>query len=326
MSRRQETVAALAAGIRAGEARALSRGISLLEDGGARGEELIRALEGAPSAYTIGVTGPPGAGKSTLISALVGHARAEDLKVGVVCVDPTSPFSDGALLGDRIRLVPHFLDPGVFIRSMGARGHAGGLGASSRQTLRLLGAAGKDLVLLETVGAGQGEVSVLAAADTVVLVLMPGGGDTIQALKAGIMEIPDLIVVSKADRPGARAAARELRQALGLAGGTPPEVVLTDALAGAGTAELWQLLDRHRREGAPDAGRAARRGASLVAETLAVVAARMRRRLETVLHDDRELAALLDAVRDGRLDPEPAAYAILRRLFPDGDEDDPNPG
>ncbi len=223
MSAKRPSPAELAAGVRAGDARALARAISLLEDGEPAGRELMAALAGEGArALTVGVTGPPGAGKSTLISALVAELRARGKTVGVVSVDPTSPFGEGALLGDRIRLAEHFLDPGVFIRSMGSRGHPGGLAASSLQTLLLLGAAGKDVVFLETVGAGQGELAVRTAADAVVLVLAPGAGDTVQALKAGIMEIPDVIALNKGDLPGAEsAAARAPRGALAL-GGQPP--------------------------------------------------------------------------------------------------------
>jgi len=215
MSARRASPAELAEGVLAGDVLSLARAISMLEDGDRGGPELLRALRGSGApVHAVGVTGPPGVGKSTLISALVGEARAGGLSVGVVAVDPTSPFSEGAVLGDRVRLAEHFLDPDVFIRSMGSRGRAGGLAESTLQTLVLLGAAGKDVVFLETVGSGQGEVGVLSIADTVVLVLMPGSGDSVQALKAGIMEIPDLIALNKRDLPGVERSARELRQVL----------------------------------------------------------------------------------------------------------------
>jgi LAO/AO transport system kinase len=325
VSARRPSPAELAEGVRRGDVRALARAISLLEDGDPDARELLRSLQGdGARAHAVGVTGPPGVGKSTLISALVSEARARGLSVGVVAVDPTSPFSDGALLGDRIRLAEHFLDPDVFIRSMGSRGRAGGLAGSTLQTLLLLGAAGKDVVFLETVGAGQGEVGVLAIADTVVLVLMPGAGDSVQALKAGIMEIPDLVALNKRDLPGVERAARELRQVLSLGPGTPPALVMTDALAGAGTGELWTRIERHRAEGEADGSLAARRGRNAVAEVMAVASARARRYLENAVAADPELEALLAEVALGRLDPLSGVEEILRTVFRIGDEDNPH--
>src|SRR3954454_13331195 len=238
----------LAAGVREGDRRSLARAISLVEDGDPRAYELVRELY-APTghAYTIGLTGPPGVGKSTLASALVRHVRALDRTVGVVSVDPSSPFSQGALLGDRIRLSDHFLDPGVYIRSMGTRGHLGGLAEATLQALLLLDASGKDLLMLETVGTGQSEVEVVGVVDTVVLVLMPGSGDSIQALKAGIMEIPDLIVVNKRDHPMAKTMLNEVRAILSLdherEWKTP--ILLTEAATGEGVTELWEQIEKH---------------------------------------------------------------------------------
>ena len=192
------TRATLLAGVRSGDRRALARAITLVENSDPLAYELVRDLyPETGNAYAVGITGPPGVGKSSLISALVRHVRGEERSVGVISVDPSSPFSHGALLGDRIRLSDHFLDPEVFIRSMGTRGHLGGLAEATLQALLVLDAAGKDLVFVETVGAGQGEVEVIGIADTVVLVLMPGSGDSVQALKAGIMEIPDVIADRK---------------------------------------------------------------------------------------------------------------------------------
>ena len=196
------TAADLAVAVRAGETRALARAISLVEDGDPAARELVRMLfPDTGHAHTIGITGPPGVGKSTLISALVTLIRSRGLTAGVISVDPTSTFTKGALLGDRIRLADHFLDPEVFIRSMGTRGHAGGLSETTLQAVLILDAAGKDVIFVETVGTGQNEIGVLSIVDTVVLALMPGTGDAVQALKAGIMEIPDAIAINKLDHP-----------------------------------------------------------------------------------------------------------------------------
>src|SRR5207245_1870933 len=199
-------------------------------------------------AYAIGVTGPPGVGKSSLISALVRHVREQERTIGVISVAPSSPFTHGALLGDRIRLSDHFLDPGVFIRSMGTRGHLGGLAEATLQAALVLDAAGKDLVFLETVGAGQSEVEVISIADTVLLVLMPGSGDSIQALKAGIMEIPDVIAINKMDHPAAKTMLNEVRSILSLdhESAWRPPIVLTEATRGQNVPKLWDKVEAHR--------------------------------------------------------------------------------
>ena len=218
MVRRELTLEELVAGVRGGDRRALARAISLVEDGDALAYPLVREVYPETGrARVVGVTGPPGAGKSSLIGALVAHIREREQTVGVVSVDPSSPFSHGALLGDRIRLSDHFLDPGVFIRSMGTRGHLGGLAEASLQAVLLLDAAGKDVVFVETVGAGQSEVEVTGIADTVLLVLMPGSGDAVQALKAGIMEIPDVIAINKMDHSAAKTMLNEVRSIVALA-------------------------------------------------------------------------------------------------------------
>ena len=221
--------------MRGGDRRALARAITLVENRDPLSYELVRELyPETGSAFVVGVTGPPGVGKSSLISALVRHVRGAERAVGVISVDPSSPFTHGALLGDRIRLSDHFLDPGVFIRSMGTRGHLGGLAEATLQAALLLDAAGKELVLLETVGAGQSEVEVIGIADTVLLVLMPGSGDSVQALKAGIMEIPDVIAINKMDHPAAKTMLNEVRSILALdrERAWRPPIVLTEAVRG----------------------------------------------------------------------------------------------
>ena len=211
------TAAELAERLLAGDKRALARAISLVENDDPAGWELVREVfPQTGRAAMVGFTGPPGAGKSTLIAAIVKSARARDREVAVLSIDPSSPFTKGALLGDRIRLSDHFLDPGVFIRSMASRGSLGGLSEATLQAALLMDASGKDDVLLETVGVGQAEVDIIDHADTIVLVLMPGSGDSIQALKAGIMEIPDVIVVNKADHPLTDTMVREIRGVLSL--------------------------------------------------------------------------------------------------------------
>jgi LAO/AO transport system kinase len=328
VARKQWTHEALVEGVRAGDRRALARAISLVENRDQRAYALVRELYPETGhAYAIGVTGPPGVGKSSLIAALVRHARELELTVGVVSVDPSSPFSRGALLGDRIRLSDHFLDPGVFIRSMGTRGHLGGLAEATLQALLLLDAAGKDLVFLETVGTGQSEVEVIGVADTVLLVLMPGSGDSVQALKAGIMEIPDVLAVNKADHPAAKTMLNEVRSILALDRGREwrPPLVLTEALRGEGVEELWDKLAEHRafleRDGLLDE----RRRQNLAGEVFAVASGRAKRHLEEAVAESPELRRLLDAVQQRELDPLTAVREIMVSVF-DVDEDAGAPG
>jgi LAO/AO transport system kinase len=316
---------ALVADVRAGEKRALARAISLVENGEPEAYDVVRALYPETGrAYVAGITGPPGVGKSSLISALVRHVRAAGQTVGVLSVDPSSPFSKGALLGDRIRLSEHFLDPGVFIRSMGTRGHLGGLAEATLQAMLLLDAAGKELVFLETVGTGQSEVEVLGIADTVVLVLMPGSGDSIQALKAGIMEIPDVIAINKMDHPAAKTMLSEVRSILALDHESDwrPPIVLTEALRGENVAELWDCVEQHRAFLETDGRLEERRREKLAGEVFAVASGRVKAHLERAVADDPELLRLLDEVQARRLDPLTAVREIMDRVFHIGDADD----
>jgi LAO/AO transport system kinase len=305
-------------GVRTGDRRALARAISLIEDSDPLAYDLVRELyPSTGQAYALGITGPPGVGKSSLISALVRRVRGEELTVGVISVDPSSPFSKGALLGDRIRLSDHFLDPGVFIRSMGTRGHLGGLAEATLQALLVLDAAGRDLVFLETVGTGQSEIEVIGVADTVVLVLMPGSGDSVQALKAGIMEIPDVIVVNKKDHPAAKTMLNEVRSILALdtESDWKPPIVLTEAVTGEGVPELWEKIAGHRAYLEADGLLDARRRKNLAGEVFTVASARAKTHLEQAVADDPELRRLLDEVQRRELDPLTAVREIMIRVF-----------
>jgi LAO/AO transport system kinase len=318
VTRREWTRESLADGVRSGDRRALARAISLVENSDPLAVELVRELyPETGKAYAIGVTGPPGVGKSTLISALVRHVREQERTIGVISVDPTSPFTHGALLGDRIRLADHFLDPGVFIRSMGTRGHLGGLAEATLQALLVLDASGKELVFLETVGAGQAEVEVIGIADTVVLVLMPGSGDSVQALKAGIMEIPDVIVVNKMDHPAAKTMMKEVRSILSLDRDRAwqPPIVLTDATRGENVPELWSKIEDHRAHLEADSLLEERRRKNLAGEVFAVASGRAKAHLEQAVAEDPELRRLLDEVQRRELDPLTAVQEILERVF-----------
>jgi len=323
--RREWTRESLAEGVRTGDTRALARAISLVENSDPLAYELVRDLYPATGrAYAVGVTGPPGVGKSSLISAVVRHVREQERTIGVISVDPSSPFSHGALLGDRIRLSDHFLDPGVFIRSMGTRGHLGGLAEATLQALLILDAAGKELVFLETVGAGQSEVEVIGIADTIVLVLMPGSGDSVQALKAGIMEIPDVIAVNKMDHPAAKTMLKEVRSILSLDRDRSwrPPIVLTDATRGENVPELWAKIEEHRAHLESDCRLEERRRKNLAGEVFAVASGRAKAHLEQAVADDPELRRLLDEVQRRELDPLTAVREIMERVFKIGDATD----
>jgi len=306
----------LAQRLLAGDKRALARGISLVENDDPAGWELVREVyPHTGKAAVMGFTGPPGAGKSTLLGALTKLKREQDQTVAVLSIDPSSPFTKGALLGDRIRLTEHFLDPGVFIRSMASRGALGGLSEATLQAALLMDASGRDVVLLETVGVGQAEVDVIDHADTIVLVLMPGSGDSIQALKAGVMEIPDVIVVNKADHPLTDTMVREIKGVLALGPRLDWEVpiIRTEALTGEGVAELSAKLDEHRAHIEAQGTLSERRRRNLMSEVLGLATFRMRRELEASIAEDQEVQALLDRVVSRELDPASAAGIILER-------------
>ncbi len=309
-----ETETALAQRLMRGDRRALARAISLVEDDDPEGWALVREVyPHTGKAAIAGFTGPPGVGKSTLLAALTKLERERERTIGVLSVDPSSPFTKGALLGDRIRLADHFLDPGVFIRSMASRGALGGLSEAALQTALLMDASGRDLILLETVGVGQAEVDIIDHADTVVLVLMPGSGDSIQALKAGVMEIPDVIVVNKADHPLTDTMVREIRGvlALGPQEGWEVPIVRTEAVRGEGVEELLEKLAEHRAHIEAEGALSERRRRNLMNEVLAIATFRMRRELEAAVREDPEVQELLDRVVSRELDPASAAVRIL---------------
>ena len=314
MARPEWTEDALVAGVLAGDRRALARAISLVEDRSPLGEDVVRRVyPSTGNAASVGVTGPPGVGKSSLVAALVTHVRALDRTVGVVSVDPSSPFTRGALLGDRIRLADHFLDPGVYIRSMGTRGHLGGLAEATLQALLLVDGSGKEIVFLETVGTGQSEVEVIGIADLVLLVLMPGSGDAVQALKAGIMEIPDVIAVNKMDHPAAKTMVQEVRSVVALdpVRERRPPILLTEALRGEGVAELWDALEQRRSDLEERGELAARRERNLSGEVEALAVARIRERVRRTIAEDPEVRALVAGVQRREVDPLTAVGAVV---------------
>lgn len=300
----------LSEGIRAGRERAVARGLSLVEEGGDEGQELLRQLRQSPGrSRLVGVTGTPGSGKSTLVDRLVGAVRSEGKRVAVLAVDPSSPFSGGAILGDRIRMQRWHEDRGVFIRSLATRGQLGGLSAATVQCAALLDAAGFDLVLIETVGVGQSEVDIAAVADATVLVLTPGQGDSVQAFKAGVMEIADIFVVNKADQPGVERLRREIAALLSLGGYGPdswkPPVISTVAARDKGTdrlaAAITRFLERQERTGSSEERQATR----LRFELRALVARDLERRVAQLP------AEALRSVLTG----EATAQAVAARLF-----------
>ena len=309
--------AELAKNVLAGDRRSVARAISMVEDGANDLPALSEALyPHTGKAYTVGLTGSPGVGKSSLAEQLVRAARAREQTVAVLAIDPTSPFTGGALLGDRLRMQAHATDSGVFIRSMATRGHLGGMALAAPEALRILDASGKDHVIVETVGVGQAEVEVATATDTTMVVVAPGWGDYVQVAKAGILEIADVFVVNKADRGGAEDAVRELRNMLRMgpmAEWTPP-IVKTSTVNGEGADDLWDAIERHRKhqESAGSLGEKRRR--RIVEEVKSMVAFRLRERTAVLLKDEPD--GLVDRLEARTLDPYQAAEELLRTLGP----------
>jgi len=296
----------------AGDVRAIARGISLVENDADAGPALVRDLFARSGrAFLVGVTGAPGAGKSTLVDGLIVRWRKAGKSVGVIAVDPTSPFSGGAMLGDRVRMQAHAQDAGVFIRSMATRGHLGGLARATADAALVLDAAGKDVVALETVGVGQDEVEIARTADVSIVVLVPGMGDDVQALKAGVMEIADIFVVNKSDREGADRTVAEIESLLGLHAYTEsewrPTIVRTQATTGHGVDELVDAIVRFREQGARVESRRRQRAA---AQLHAIVTAKLRRQVESRVPAS-EMEALIDRIAARKIDPYSAADELL---------------
>lgn len=305
--------------VKSGDVRAIARAISLAESGGPEAEELLAALYPRTGrAYLLGITGPPGGGKSTLADCLIAHYRAQGLKVGVLAVDPSSPFSGGAILGDRVRMQKHATDPGVFIRSMGSRGHLGGLALATADAAKVLDAAGYDIIIIETVGIGQSEVEVSGQADTTVLVTVPGLGDDVQALKAGVMEIADVYAVNKADRDGVERAAAEIGQLLAVRDMDEqtwmPPIVQTVARDGTGIADLAGAVERHRRHLAEGGRLEARRRERVRREVRSIITSRLDDWAESKLTGDVEAREDLEALYDKKTDPYAVAGTVLKEL------------
>jgi LAO/AO transport system kinase len=301
-----------------GDARAIARAISLIEDEAASGADLIRRIFARTGrAYLIGVTGPPGAGKSTLVDRMTATIRASGQSVGVVAVDPTSPFSGGAILGDRVRMQTHANDPGVFIRSMATRGHLGGLARATGEVALVLDAAGKDIVLIETVGVGQDEIEIVRTADVSIVTLVPGAGDEVQALKAGIMEIADIFVVNKADREGADRTVTAIEAMLALhpfaEGEWRPPIVKTEATTGKGLEQLFEAIGRFRAHTAPS--QSSRRRARAEYRVRELLSHRFVAHVEDHVLQPGEFSTLLDRIAARELDPYTAVDDLLARAL-----------
>ena len=300
-----------------GELRAVSRLLTLLERGDPSASPAMEQLDPHTGrAYTVGITGPPGVGKSTLVDRLTEHLRQSGLTVGVLAVDPTSPFTGGALLGDRIRMQRHYLDDGVFIRSVATRGQSGGLPRIVKSMVRVLDAAGKDVILVETVGVGQTELGIMGVADSVAVAMMPESGDSIQTLKAGVMEIADLYVINKADRDGANQMATAVTNMLHLADlakGWNPPVLLTQAHANVGVAEFWSGVEEHRKFLTDSGNLERRRVERRRQEFLESVQEELHRRVTALIRNDPTMAEILAGIDTKATEP----YAAARRLLAD---------
>jgi LAO/AO transport system kinase len=311
------TLEGISKDILSGDRRSLARALSIVEDGGPEASWLVRKLfPHSGTAHLIGVTGSPGVGKSTLVDALVTEIRKNGLKVGVLAVDPTSPFTGGAILGDRIRMQAHTLDKNVFIRSMANRGHSGGTALATYDAVRMLEASGYDVVIIETVGVGQSELAIAKTADTTILVLMPGSGDDIQAIKSGIMEIGDVFVVNKGDLPGAQKTASEIMQSLELnESGWHAPVDITNAEINEGVEKVWQHVQDHRAFLDRTGKLKERRKQKMEAELAELVASIARSNLQSSLEHSRQVQDLVSKLVDHKLDPHSAAEEVIHEIF-----------